>query len=115
MISSTEFEDDDEQVTVRDDLTRLYGVLPADVRDAVKNHPERKHLLEVVLDLGRAPEARFLGEIGSMFLREAPVVEAELVAAAKAVGEFGGDTERASKARYIAFRAFETGVVTSSA
>ena len=91
MISSTEFEDDDEQVTVRDDLTRLYGVLPADVRDAVKNHPERKHLLEVVLDLGRAPEARFLGEIGSMFLREAPVVEAELVAAAKAVGEFGGD------------------------
>ena len=91
MISSTEFEDDDEQVTVRDDLTRLYGVLPADVRDAVKNHPERKHLLEVVLDLGRAPEARFLGEIGSMFLREAPVVEAELVVAAKAVGEFGGD------------------------
>ena len=91
MISSTEFEDDDEQVTVRDDLTRLYGVLPADVRDAVKNHPERKHLLEVVLDLGRAPEARFLGEIGSMFLREAPVVEAELVAAAKAVGEIGGD------------------------
>lgn len=36
-------------------------------------------------------EVRFLGEIGLMFLREALVVEVEFVAAAKAVGEFGGD------------------------
>ena len=66
-------------VRVQDDLTRMLGVLPEDVRGMVRNHPQRKHLLEIVLDLGRAPEARFLGDIGSVFLREAPVTEEELV------------------------------------
>jgi len=84
------FEDED-VVRVRDDLTRMLGVLPEDVRGMVRDHPQRKHLLEIVLDLGRAPEARFLGDIGSVFLREAPVTEEELVEAADAVGDFGGD------------------------
>jgi stage III sporulation protein SpoIIIAA len=35
-------------------------VLPPDVRAAVLAHPNRKNLLELVLDLGRLPEARFL-------------------------------------------------------
>ena len=88
---SASFEDEEELVRVQDDLTRMLGVLPEDVRGMVRNHPQRKHLLEIVLDLGRAPEARFLGDIGSVFLREAPVTEEELVDAADAVGDFGGD------------------------
>ncbi len=88
---SASFEDEEELVRVQDDLTRMLGVLPEDVRGMVRDHPQRKHLLEIVLDLGRAPEARFLGDIGSVFLREAPVTEEELVAAADAVGDFGGD------------------------
>ena len=69
----------------------MLDVLPEDVREIVRTHPEKDNLLEIVLDLGRAPEARFLGDLGSMFLREAPVREEELVAAAEAVGDFGGD------------------------
>lgn len=75
----------------RDDLPSLIEVLPEDVRDIVRDHVERDNLLEIVLDLGRAPEARFLGDVGSQRLREAPVREEELVAAAEAVGDFGGD------------------------
>ena len=37
------------------------------------SHPQRASLLEVVLDLGRRPEARFLGQSGGQFLREAEV------------------------------------------
>ena len=35
--------------------------LPEDIRATVANHPRRASLLEVVLDLGRRPETRFLG------------------------------------------------------
>lgn len=48
-------------------------MLPADIRDPLVNHPKRASLLEVVLDLGRRPEARFLGEKGGEYLREAEV------------------------------------------
>lgn len=47
--------------------------LPADIRDPLVSHPQRASLLEVVLDLGRRPEARFLGQAGGQFLREAEV------------------------------------------
>lgn len=46
---------------------------------------------QVVLDLGRRPEARFLGVPAGEFLREAEVSAEDLAAAVTAVGEFGGD------------------------
>ena len=36
-------------------------------------HPQRSSLLEVILDLGRRPEARFLGMAGGEYLRDAEV------------------------------------------
>jgi stage III sporulation protein SpoIIIAA len=45
---------------------------------------------QVVLDLGRRPEARFQGHPGE-FLSEALVTREQLEAAAAAVGPFGGD------------------------
>ena len=88
---SASFEDEELRRDARATWHACSGVLPEDVRGMVRDHPQRKHLLEIVLDLGRAPEARFLGDIGSVFLREAPVTEEELVDAADAVGDFGGD------------------------
>lgn len=44
---SASFEDEEELVRVQDDLTRMLGVLPEDVRGMVRNHPQRKHLLEI--------------------------------------------------------------------
>lgn len=43
---------------VRDDLDALLQVLPEDIRSPLASHPQRAELLEVVLDLGRRPEAR---------------------------------------------------------
>lgn len=48
-------------------------MLPEDIRQPLVQHPERASLLEVVLDLGRRPEARFLGQAGGQYLREAEV------------------------------------------
>ena len=65
--------EEDGSVIVRDDLDALLQVLPPDIRDPLVCHPQRASLLEVVLDLGRRPEARFLGAPGGQFLREAEV------------------------------------------
>ena len=52
-------------------------VLPSDIRDALLSHGRRAELLEVVLDLGRRPEARFLdqgnGKGGGEYLRDKEV------------------------------------------
>ncbi|GAB4813775.1 hypothetical protein N2152v2_000821 [Parachlorella kessleri] len=84
-------QEEDGSVIVRDDLDSLLQLLPADIRDPLVNHPKRASLLEVVLDLGRRPEARFLGERGGEYLREAEITREDLDAAEAAVGEFGGD------------------------
>ncbi|KAL5703991.1 ycf45 [Ranunculus cassubicifolius] len=48
-------------------------------------------LLQVILDLGRYPEARFLGQSGGQYLRSIEVSQKELEEAQNSVGEFGGD------------------------
>lgn len=47
------------QKVITDDLNELLGVLPAYLAKPLWQHPDRSDLLEVVLDLGRLPEARF--------------------------------------------------------
>eukprot|EP00889_Picochlorum_renovo_P001460 jgi/Picre1/28490/NNA_003894.t1 len=81
----------DGSVIVRDDLDSLLEVLPVDIRDPVACHPQRTELLEVVLDLGRRPEARFLGGRGGEYLREELITKSDLEHAMSALGDFGGD------------------------
>ncbi|KAK1263707.1 hypothetical protein QJS04_geneDACA016234 [Acorus gramineus] len=76
---------------VQDDLHTLLEILPRDLRDNLRNEPRRAQLLEVVMDLGRRPEARYLGESGGQYLRSTEVSIEELEEAQHAVGEFGGD------------------------
>ena len=88
--STNEFQDG--SVIVRDDLDSLLCVLPENIRKQVACHPQRSELLEVVLDLGRRPEARFLGgKNGGEYLREAVITKEDLEHAANALGDFGGD------------------------
>jgi len=47
-------------ISVTDDLALLLGVLPPHMLSMIEAHPHRDVLLEVVLDLGRLPQARFL-------------------------------------------------------
>jgi len=58
---------------VEDDLAELLQILPRDLRDNLQNEPRKDQLLEVVLDLGRRPEARFLGDSGGQYLRDSEV------------------------------------------
>jgi stage III sporulation protein SpoIIIAA len=74
---------------VTDDLDRLLAVLPDSVAAALRPEPARDQLLEVVLDLGRVPEARYPGRAVS--LGGLPVQWADLAAVVERLGEFGGD------------------------
>lgn len=44
-------------------------ILPKDLRHRLLNDSRRNQLVEVIMDLGRPPEARYLGEPGGQYLR----------------------------------------------
>nr|YP_009391675.1 hypothetical protein [Laurenciella marilzae]ARW59819.1 hypothetical protein [Laurenciella marilzae] len=44
---------------IADDLDKLLDILPDFVKNPLYNHPNKKFLIEIVMDLGRRPEARF--------------------------------------------------------
>ena len=88
MVSSSELPASPPQ-RVTDDLDRLLAVLPEAVAGALKRDPDRDQLLEVVLDLGRVPEARYPGR--ALNLGEEPVQRCDLAAVVERLGVFGGD------------------------
>ncbi len=74
---------------ITDDLPQLFEILPPSVRQALEQHPERDRLVEIVLDLGRRPEARFPGS--AEYLSETVVSRADLDYCIERVGMFSGD------------------------
>jgi stage III sporulation protein SpoIIIAA len=47
-------------MTVNDDLEKLIENLPFFLQEQLNQHPHKDQLIEIVLDLGRRPEARFI-------------------------------------------------------
>ncbi|MBH8552562.1 AAA family ATPase [Nostocaceae cyanobacterium CENA357] len=76
-------------MTITEDLQKLLDILPQDLRQALENHPKRDSLVEVVLDLGRRPEARFPNQ--AEYLSEIPVTQEQIDDCIVRVGIFGGD------------------------
>ncbi len=74
---------------IKDDLQKLLDILPLDIRQVLEQHPSRDNLIEVVMDLGRRPEARFPER--AEYLSEIPVSKEQLSDCIQRVGEFGGD------------------------
>ena len=72
-----------------DDLEALLSTLPEGIRRAVCSSGEAEELLEVVLDLGRRPYARFLE--GEVELRDTEVTQIELQLVVSQLGDFGAD------------------------
>jgi len=72
-----------------DDLDRLLELLPEPVRLALAAPEARDQLLEVVLDLGRIPEARYPGR--ALALGSAVIERRDLGAVVEQLGPFGGD------------------------
>ncbi len=74
---------------VTDDLDALIDVLPARVAEAVRCRPNNFELLEIVLDLGRIPEARYPGE--EVVLSNEEVTQEDIDFVVDRIGEFTSD------------------------
>jgi stage III sporulation protein SpoIIIAA len=72
-----------------DDLDALLTSLPPEIVAAVHRLPDRTELIEVVMDLGRRPEARFPDSEIALLDRE--IVEADLAFVIEHIGTFGDD------------------------
>ncbi len=83
---------------VTDDLDRLLAVLPESLQQQLASAERRQDLLEVVLDLGRPPEARYPGR--RLDLEDAPLSREALDGVIARVGRFGRDN-RAGIARTL--------------
>jgi stage III sporulation protein SpoIIIAA len=72
-----------------DDLEQLLNVLPAFINAPLEKHPRREYLIEVVLDIGRRPEARFSD--GTEYLSYRTIVWQDIDSILKKLGKFSGD------------------------
>ena len=72
-----------------DDLNQLLNVLPKFVREPIEQHPNREQLIEIVLDIGRRPEARFANS--TSYLSYRTIVWQDLDYILKRLGKFSGD------------------------
>ncbi len=72
-----------------DDLDLLLAALPPEIVAAVHALPDKTSLIEVVLDLGRRPEARFPDSEVTLLDRE--VIEADIAYVVEHIGSFGDD------------------------
>ena len=75
--------------SVREELAQLLDVLPPRVASTLYSRDDVDELLEVVLDLGRLPEARFPD--GDDSLSDQEVTRDDLDSVIQRLGEFGGD------------------------
>jgi len=76
-------------IQITDNLDLLLSVLPPHIREAIEGKPYRDSLIEVVMDLGRLPEARYPG--GAETLSREPITRADIHYVVERVGTFGKD------------------------
>ncbi|MFW6264026.1 MAG: R3H domain-containing nucleic acid-binding protein [Cyanobacteriota bacterium] len=74
---------------ITDNLSELLAILPAEIRLKLEQHPSRNRLIEVVMDLGRLPEARFSDNVE--YLSDIPISKDDLQYSVDRVGIFSGD------------------------
>ena len=79
----------DERRESIDDLDALLTALPPEIVEAVHALEDKVALIEVVLDLGRRPEARFPD--GEVTLLQREITEADIAHVVDHIGSFGDD------------------------
>ncbi len=72
-----------------DDLEALLAALPPEIVAAIHELPEKTDLIEVVMDLGRRPEARFPDSEVTLLERE--IDERDIAHVVEKIGSFGDD------------------------
>lgn len=74
---------------IADDLDKLLEILPDFIRIPLEEHENRKDLIEIVMDLGRRPEARFPD--GPTYLSDRSISWQDLDFCVRKIGNFGSD------------------------
>lgn len=74
---------------VTDDLDALLDILPLPIREPLYQQPDHSELLEVILDLGRLPEARFPHR--ELVLNSSEVSQSDIDYVVSRISEFSGD------------------------
>src|SRR5438105_3374767 len=72
-----------------DDLDALMAALPTEIVDRLRSFADRSDLVEVVMDLGRRPEARFVH--GEEVLLDREIGDADIAHVVNHIGVFGDD------------------------
>jgi stage III sporulation protein SpoIIIAA len=78
-----------EQRKITDDLQALLGVLPPSIARSLTTENDSDNLLEVILDLGRLPTARFIDR--EVTLSQVEVTHADIDYVVGRIGEFDAD------------------------
>jgi len=74
---------------VTDNLDQLLDILPPRIKNSLELCGGLEQLVEIVMDLGRLPEARYFDS--TKYLTDDPITKEDLALCVKQVGEFGGD------------------------
>ncbi len=72
-----------------EDLQLLLAILPETIREKIETNGREADLLEVVMDLGRQPTARYVA--GEVALRQAEVTREEIAQVVDGIGDFDDD------------------------
>jgi stage III sporulation protein SpoIIIAA len=78
-----------DMLQITDDLDTLLDVLPERIRETLQAAEQISDLIEVILDLGRLPEARFSN--AEMYLSEVETTAQDLQMVVDRIGDFGAD------------------------
>ena len=87
-----------DSIQSHEDLRTLLSVLPDSIRSNVEANGREDELLEIVMDLGRVPTARYVD--GERVLRESEVTNEEIERVVAGIGDFDDDN-RAGIARTL--------------
>ena len=71
------------------DLNKLLVNLPVFIKDRINNHPQKENLIEIIIDLGRRPEARFL--TGPEYLSQKIISWQDIDYITKRISKFSDD------------------------
>jgi stage III sporulation protein SpoIIIAA len=71
------------------DLNKLINIFPSHIRSALNLNPSKQNLIEIILDLGRKPEARFIS--GPELISEQTVSWQDLDYCVNQLGNFSDD------------------------
>ena len=74
---------------ISSDLDSLLSALPERIQNAIRSNEQYNELLEIVMDLGRVPEARFVS--GDVILDDTVVERNDLEDLINNIGNFGKD------------------------